>query len=845
MISIEAAQTIQGIAGTATAVTYSIWGDEVDITVAPRSNTFKLLAQNQLGLAAAPLYTVPAGKAALIKSIALGNATALAVTGIKLYLGGTAAANQLTGTFTLPANGSAVYTGEEFSVYDASGALIFTSPLAATGDATGTASGGVLPLVLATVNSNVGSFGSASQVATFTVNAKGLTTAAGNTTITPAAIGAPSGSGTSTGTNTGDVSLAAVGSSPNANAATLTAQALNLQPASAAFPGVLPVADKLTINASQGRNSSLLLPRVFQPGEYMVGNTYDPTGAANSTSSFAAMMTAVIAFNDRCIIQLPPGVFKLDITVFTGFGSGSCEILGPGRGTCVLIPSATGDFITLPNGLTGSDAFTVKGFTIYNTSGTPFTTGSGINVNGCDGVLIEELGFVDLFQDISINTSAIKVSVQKTVHFQTNGSATSVGILISNGAAGDTYIGPDVVMSNGGATRRRASIEITETGHYEIIQANLTGSAQGILIDPGAAKIVAFGFHTNVLCDSCTVNGMTLAAGTATSTIKNIKSVNSWYSGTTAGAGLSGVVTSGVAGGIINGITHTSDRFLNNQRHGYEHAFGTDFRWEGCDMKGNNAVNAAIATGYDGLNVAAGVSNWSVNGGKFGGTDTLVTSPNQRYGINALAGAGDNICIAPSDLSGNRDGPLQMAATGTNIFISGCPGLAANKVITASVTVTAAQILIGNITIPKNSLRVGSCFAVSGGGVCTNTATTPGGTFTLRAGTTTLTGNKAAEIVFTGPTTASTLAAPFTIHGLFTVRTIGAGGTIIGYLNIIKDKANHATPSVATDIPLETVAALNATVAIDTTVANLFELTGLAATASWIINNLTITPVNY
>jgi len=51
-----------------------------------------------------------------------------------------------------------------------------------TGDATG-----ATVLTLATVNSNVGSFGSATQVGTFTVNGKGLITAAGNVTITPAA----------------------------------------------------------------------------------------------------------------------------------------------------------------------------------------------------------------------------------------------------------------------------------------------------------------------------------------------------------------------------------------------------------------------------------------------------------------------------------------------------------------------------------------------------------------------------------------------------------------------------------------------------------------------------------
>lgn len=46
-------------------------------------------------------------------------------------------------------------------------------------------------------------------------------------------------SGTTTGTNTGDVTLAAVGSSPNANAASLSGQVLNLQPADGTNPGVL------------------------------------------------------------------------------------------------------------------------------------------------------------------------------------------------------------------------------------------------------------------------------------------------------------------------------------------------------------------------------------------------------------------------------------------------------------------------------------------------------------------------------------------------------------------------------------------------------------------------------
>lgn len=69
---------------------------------------------------------------------------------------------------------------------------------ALTGD--GTASGpGSAALTLATVNSNVGTFGSATQASQVTVNAKGLVTAASNVTVTPA-VGSITGLGTGVGT---------------------------------------------------------------------------------------------------------------------------------------------------------------------------------------------------------------------------------------------------------------------------------------------------------------------------------------------------------------------------------------------------------------------------------------------------------------------------------------------------------------------------------------------------------------------------------------------------------------------------------------------------------------------
>lgn len=72
------------------------------------------------------------------------------------------------------------------------------------------------------------------------------------------------GNATISGTNTGDVTLAAVGSSPNGNAATLTGQQLNLEPADATNPGVITASTQTiggnkTFNGSIQTNTSVIL----------------------------------------------------------------------------------------------------------------------------------------------------------------------------------------------------------------------------------------------------------------------------------------------------------------------------------------------------------------------------------------------------------------------------------------------------------------------------------------------------------------------------------------------------------------------------------------------------------
>ena len=99
-------------------------------------------------------------------------------------------ANQVS-TTDMPEGTNLYYTDER--AQDATGAMatdgslvyVDATPLLTRGALSGdiSASQGSNTTTLATVNANVGSFGTASAVSTFTVNAKGLVTAASNTTI--------------------------------------------------------------------------------------------------------------------------------------------------------------------------------------------------------------------------------------------------------------------------------------------------------------------------------------------------------------------------------------------------------------------------------------------------------------------------------------------------------------------------------------------------------------------------------------------------------------------------------------------------------------------------------------
>lgn len=219
-LTLNAGDSIAGVAGSATSITITIFGDEKTTT-----DDFKVIYQGQLPAVAATLYgPVTVGSQTIVSTITLANTTGGAVTAT-LFVNGTAAANRVV-SLTVPAGGSASWGGDGWKVLDSAGSVLTTYPVTLTGDVTGSGTG-TIATTLATVNANVGTFGTASSVAQVTENAKGLTTAASNVPIqiVPAAV---TGFDTQVRTNRLDQMAAPTGSvSFNSQKITSVADAAN------------------------------------------------------------------------------------------------------------------------------------------------------------------------------------------------------------------------------------------------------------------------------------------------------------------------------------------------------------------------------------------------------------------------------------------------------------------------------------------------------------------------------------------------------------------------------------------------------------------------------------------
>jgi len=290
---------------------------------------------------------------------------------------------------------------------------------------------------LATVNSNVGSFGSATQASTITVNAKGLITAAGSVTITPA-IGSITGLGTGVATalavNVGSAGAfityngnagtpsALVGTNISGTAASLTAgAATNIIPVDAAGDTTTSV---LLAGSATGTQSPLT----------DAGLTYNATTNALTATTFVGALNG-----------------NADTATSSGSSTSATSI------TVTDAASDTTTWVLLAGSQTGTQGVLTDGGITYNANTDTLTVS---NITG------------------TASASTLAAAATNIIPVDAAGDTTT-SVLLSGSATGS-----QAPLTDSGLTYNANTNALTATGGFV---GDLTGNAATVTVSDAAS----------------------------------------------------------------------------------------------------------------------------------------------------------------------------------------------------------------------------------------------------------------------------------------------------------------------------------------------------------------------
>jgi hypothetical protein len=340
-----------------------------------------------------------------------------------------------------------------------------------------------------------------------------------------------------------------------------------------------------------------------------------------------------------------------------GAGRGATTIRGTFVGGDII---RVGDGVANPNNCRISDLSIDS--TVAKTSGAAIRFRNGHNL-GASRIRMDG----NLFWGFQFDGGA-----QQFLYFLNDFEINSpnVGIIMGE----DGTLPQDVWVRDGiiaGATSD--GILLRHVSGYYIDAVDILGCARGLTTFPDTGKMVAAGICNRIICDTCDENGfhlLTNGGGVFDSTFNNCWASSNGVSnlGVTQN---NGIYFSG-GSGSINGISFNGGRVTNNKGAGVKNNDGsTNIHFNGMQVFSNSTVGSGQRSGYE---IGAGVSDWSIIGGKSGAGGLFGGGNNQRYGIEVAAGSSDRYVVQGVNLMGNVTGPMLDGATGTVRSVAGNPG---------------------------------------------------------------------------------------------------------------------------------------------------------------------------
>lgn len=705
MITLATGNTLRGKAGTAAVIAYTLFGDRKDTI-----QNYEPIAQGLLPSSTTILWTVPASTQGLISEIALVNTSVSDVAGVTFYVNGTAATNQITGTISIPAGGTATYNGDGWKIYSATGIPLSTVSGAAGGDLTGSYPNPTIKPDVAlagnptTTTQSPGN--NTTRIATTAfVTAADLLKQDADATLTAlagqnwAANAIPVGSGADTLTqqtaganqffaraSTGNyvpktISDAALSFTAAADVAAETAL---LNTATTALKGLQSAADKV-------KENNVWIDVVAEHGA--VGDD-----STNNDAAFAAAMSAAPA--GGCVIYLPPGIFRVSNTITV---NKPVIFRGAGRAiSTIRTTHATNDVFDVTAQGAGFEQMRIASI-----NGTTRTGGYGVDMNTTADVYMDRCDI--LYMHTGVHSGGALQFLQQC-NIREGGGGASNGQAVLVDGTGDRYIGR-LTTDNPSDPTGYAGIRVRRCSSLVIADCNIINSTNCLDIVPngGAGTEAASIYAQGTFFDSSVI-GINIVPATNSDTAQRMTFVRCWM-GTHTQAG----VVLGSAS--INVANTTKVDFIACEI--YQNPVGIDAlgiaEWSirASRFCGNSTVAIRTAQGAQ-----ANVHNFSVTdnfigaAGSFGANGAAFNIQAGTYGRYQII---DNRGIETNTVPGIVDNGTVTAPAQKNVVNNMgtvIPGpmaslSAAAQTLTASTQVVMAGTLL---RMPTRGLKIGQRF---------------------------------------------------------------------------------------------------------------------------------------
>lgn len=464
-----------------------------------------------------------------------------------------------------------------------------------------------------------------------------------------------------------------------------------------AAPANLSSATVLATGATTAQTIGNFMGRVVYAEHY--GVTADGT-----TDDADALIAAIAAAQGSVVLDsqgspagggvallVPPGNIVTTKTIpILGCG---VSLLPAGRDATVFRPAnGTGHVFQIGDSSSITRHITLAGFSVRPSVSK--TSGSLIAVDGAQRVNIQDVDLFDGYDGVSVENHGNQaiLNIIATNVFNPGRDGLVIG---GTGVANGIHITNTKVSSAG---RYGIGLFNCSGVTLEAVE-NYEAASHGVAFVPGSSQFVQGVMMSKVIGDSSGGSGYYFGGS---GKIAEIRSEAGYVSSNAE----HGIHFDASSTATIDDVVLANTNNTNNQKHGVLLGRGTRV---GIFFGSANQNSRASSGTYDGIRVAAGVSDFTINGvwaGAGGWIGLNSVTNRQGYGVKVESGSSDRYTITGNHLSGNVTGALDDQGTGTNKTVHN-PGL--SSLFGNALRVSAQAELGGTLTskpgliVPGNS----------------------------------------------------------------------------------------------------------------------------------------------